>query len=237
MAEKLIWLFLNRRKPTEYRLDDTLLFICQIKVCPVGVADRVNLGLIPSSEAGWSVACAALKPSSGGILHIHGNVTSFRSHGSEEKSDRLSHGASNDEECAREKFSLDNNQRVMQAVNASTGDVINRSEFEVKIQKTSHDDKRDNQENTAECNGESYFQGKNTKHYLNWKCNKNKLKPAWIEWVGKVTDSLHSILLNLCDKEWECCVLHVENVKSYAPHIDHIVADVQCKPSDTNFTS
>ena len=43
-------------------------------MCPRGVADRVNLGLIPSSESGWQVACGALKPHSGGVLHIHGNV-------------------------------------------------------------------------------------------------------------------------------------------------------------------
>lgn len=40
------------------------------------IADRVNLGLIPSSEDGWSVACRLLKRKTGGILHIHQNVTS-----------------------------------------------------------------------------------------------------------------------------------------------------------------
>ena len=39
------------------------------------MVDRVNLGLIPSSEAGWPTACRALKPQ-GGILHVHANVTS-----------------------------------------------------------------------------------------------------------------------------------------------------------------
>ena len=38
-----------------------------------GSADRVNLGLIPSSEAGWPVAVQALRPS-GGRLHVHANV-------------------------------------------------------------------------------------------------------------------------------------------------------------------
>jgi tRNA G37 N-methylase Trm5 len=42
--------------------------------CPKGVADHVNLGLIPSSEASWGVACAALKRKTGGVLHVHGNV-------------------------------------------------------------------------------------------------------------------------------------------------------------------
>jgi tRNA G37 N-methylase Trm5 len=38
-----------------------------------GRADRVSLGLIPSSEAGWPVAVRALKPA-GGWMHVHGNV-------------------------------------------------------------------------------------------------------------------------------------------------------------------
>ena len=37
------------------------------------VAHRVNLGLIPSSEAGWPVAVAVLRPE-GGTLHVHANV-------------------------------------------------------------------------------------------------------------------------------------------------------------------
>lgn len=36
----------------------------------------MNLGLIPSSEDGWPVACRLLKRTVGGILHIHQNVTS-----------------------------------------------------------------------------------------------------------------------------------------------------------------
>ena len=40
----------------------------------MGVADRVNLGLIPSSEMSWYTACNAPKPRSGGWLHVHTNV-------------------------------------------------------------------------------------------------------------------------------------------------------------------
>eukprot|EP00468_Gymnochlora_sp_CCMP2014_P001947 CAMPEP_0167742950 /NCGR_PEP_ID=MMETSP0110_2-20121227/1734_1 /TAXON_ID=629695 /ORGANISM="Gymnochlora sp., Strain CCMP2014" /LENGTH=815 /DNA_ID=CAMNT_0007627245 /DNA_START=1489 /DNA_END=3936 /DNA_ORIENTATION=- len=36
------------------------------------IADRVNLGLLPSSEKGWPIAVQILKPS-GGFLHVHGN--------------------------------------------------------------------------------------------------------------------------------------------------------------------
>ncbi|MDP6905831.1 MAG: hypothetical protein QF440_00240, partial [Candidatus Thalassarchaeaceae archaeon] len=36
-----------------------------------GKFDRVNLGLLPSSEGGYELALKALKPE-GGILHVHG---------------------------------------------------------------------------------------------------------------------------------------------------------------------
>ena len=38
-----------------------------------GVADRVILGLLPSSEKTWSLACDCLKPE-GGVIHIHMNI-------------------------------------------------------------------------------------------------------------------------------------------------------------------
>ena len=52
------------------------MFIINIhfKTCPQDCADRVNLGLIPTSEESWPVACRALKKSTSGFLHIHGNV-------------------------------------------------------------------------------------------------------------------------------------------------------------------
>ena len=43
-------------------------------VCPQNVADRVNLGLLPSAEMSYLTACLALKEATGGFLHIHANV-------------------------------------------------------------------------------------------------------------------------------------------------------------------
>ena len=43
------------------------------QVCPLGVADRVSLGLLPSSREGWPAAVRALKDA-GGYLHVHENV-------------------------------------------------------------------------------------------------------------------------------------------------------------------
>lgn len=44
-------------------------------MAPRGIADRVILGLIPSSEDSWVTACSCIKPTTGGWLHIHGNIT------------------------------------------------------------------------------------------------------------------------------------------------------------------
>ena len=43
------------------------------EVAPVEVADRVLLGLIPTSEMSWATGVRALK-ASGGWMHIHENV-------------------------------------------------------------------------------------------------------------------------------------------------------------------
>lgn len=40
----------------------------------VNMFDRVSLGLLPSSEGGWWTAVQALRRSTGGWLHVHGNV-------------------------------------------------------------------------------------------------------------------------------------------------------------------
>ena len=44
------------------------------EVAPQGVADRVCLGLLPSSATGWEAGLRALKPG-GGWMHVHENVT------------------------------------------------------------------------------------------------------------------------------------------------------------------
>jgi len=59
----------------EAKVDDrcTVLLGDNREVTPLEVADRVNLGLIPTSEISWKTAILALKPS-GGVLHVHQNV-------------------------------------------------------------------------------------------------------------------------------------------------------------------
>ncbi|GIY95922.1 tRNA wybutosine-synthesizing protein 2 homolog [Caerostris extrusa] len=124
------------------------------EVCPKGIADRVNLGLIPSSEKGWETACKALK-STGGILHIHGNVTS-------------------------------------------------------KLHSVLH----------AE---DVYVEQKNLHFHRN---------PEWSLWASDVCIRINDILTQLYSAKWTANTVSIIRIKSYAPHIDHLVADICCKPSE-----
>lgn len=116
---------------------------------PSNVADRVNLGLIPSSELSWETACLALKNDFGGVLHIHANIDS-------------------------------------------------------KTPKTEQ------------------------KH----RTNLPQFKYAeWELWTNYAASTIEQILLRLKSCKWKVAVLHLEHVKSYAPHVDHVVLDVECRPN------
>lgn len=48
--------------------------------------------------------------------------------------------------------------------------------------------------------------------------------------IGKLKGYLSQTFLPLPMAEWSVCLRHVELVKSYAPHVDHLVFDVECRP-------
>ncbi|KPP64262.1 tRNA wybutosine-synthesizing protein 2-like, partial [Scleropages formosus] len=127
------------------------------------VAHRVNLGLIPSSEEGWPVACRLLKRATGGVLHIHQNVSSsprgFRSDGRPHET-RCAAGA---ERGAEEE---------------------------------------------APQRG----------------------REAWTKWAEGAACSVAALLAEIHGTPWTTKILHVECVKSYAPHIHHLVLDLECRP-------
>ena len=91
------------------------------------IADRVLLGLLPSSEAAWPLAVACLKQK-GGWLHVHENV----------------------------------------------------AEAEI------------------------------------------------VAWSSKVEADIKALALAI-DKSWEVSVRHIEKVKTYAPRVWHVVADIECR--------
>ncbi|XP_023653623.1 tRNA wybutosine-synthesizing protein 2 homolog [Paramormyrops kingsleyae] len=119
------------------------------------VADRVNLGLIPSSEQGWPVACRLLKRATGGILHIHQNVTSPLSHGEAEPA-------------------------VGEKAAPQTRGCAERE--------------------------------------------------AWRQWAEDTALRIAALLEEDCGTPWRTTIQHLNDVKSYAPHIHHIVLDLECRP-------
>lgn len=131
-------------------MENVVLLCAQLQLRDV--ADRVNLGLIPSSEEAWPVACRLLKKKTGGILHIHHNVTS------------PSQTAAADEAVLR--------------VSGKKAD-----------------------------------------------------KEAWQAWANHAANRIASLLRDLTSAAWLTNIQHIEHVKSYAPHVHHIVLDLECRPS------
>lgn len=116
----------------------------------------MNLGLIPSSEDGWPVACRLLKRTTGGVLHIHQNVTS----------------------------ALPNT-----AVIPAIGDATQRVS------------------------------------------GKKADREAWQAWADDTANCIASLLKDVTGASWVTSIQHIEHVKSYAPHVHHIVLDLECRPT------
>jgi len=172
--------------------------ICSWQVCPKGVADRVNLGLIPSSEEGWLTACAALKPHTGGILHIHANVASY--HGNTTPCDDNSR-------IVKDKYTV--------IPMPSSGQIMNY---------TMRNKGSRRRESSESC-----------KTWINMKSDVSKRTTAkleWVAWAEQTAKKIKSILETQRASDWTATILHVERVKSYAPHIDHLVLDLECHPTN-----
>ncbi|NXF91544.1 TYW2 protein, partial [Eubucco bourcierii] len=139
------------------------------------VADRVNLGLIPSSEEGWPVACRVLKKSTGGVLHIHHNVESH-------------------------PVSAPPQTPVLQAEQESP----EAADSDGKAQDPVEDG------------------GKETLGA--------RIKPEWQRWAETTAARIQELLVELHGQLWLTRILHIEPVKSYAPHVHHLVLDLECRP-------
>jgi len=58
------------------------------------------------------------------------------------------------------------------------------------------------------------------------------LDGAWKKWAVNAGQEMARFLNNLHEKEWETKILRVGKVKQYAPHVDHLVLDLDCRPFD-----
>ncbi|XP_069749452.1 tRNA wybutosine-synthesizing protein 2 homolog [Narcine bancroftii] len=175
------------------------------------LADRVNLGLIPSSEEGWVVACKLLKEDKGGIFHIHNNVSLYP----EKTDDALFSQKNNDAHFSKEQ----------------------------KQSLTGMEPAGSNSVTTIPAITDAFQRGITEENTFGWrwKDNKSKVKsnycekkqvthPRWQAWAKSAALSIRNILETHHKSPWSTNILHIEHVKSYAPHIDHIVLDLECRP-------
>ncbi|XP_032557691.1 tRNA wybutosine-synthesizing protein 2 homolog isoform X1 [Chiroxiphia lanceolata] len=128
-------------------------------------ADRVNLGLIPSSEEGWPVACRVLKRDTGGVLHIHHNV--------------------------------ETPPAPTPILPAEWGSPEAQHPMEDTGNKTVG----------------------------------ARIRPEWQRWAETTATRIQGLLVELHGRLWHTRILHIEAVKSYAPHVHHLVLDLECRPA------
>nr|XP_020657785.1 tRNA wybutosine-synthesizing protein 2 homolog [Pogona vitticeps]XP_020657786.1 tRNA wybutosine-synthesizing protein 2 homolog [Pogona vitticeps] len=152
-------------------------------------ADRVNLGLIPSSEEGWPVACRVLRKDLGGILHIHQNVESFPI-----KILALPHRVARPPSVE---------QLTQQAMPEGQEDKV------VKRDSNLFKDVADGALTSS----------------TRWE---------WQRWAEATGMRIRALLQELDGKPWRTKILHLEQVKSYAPHVHHLVLDLDCRPLGTS---
>uniref|UniRef100_A0A8C3RN36 tRNA wybutosine-synthesizing protein 2 homolog n=1 Tax=Chelydra serpentina TaxID=8475 RepID=A0A8C3RN36_CHESE len=153
------------------------------------VANRVNLGLLPSSEEAWPIACQLLRKGTGGILHIHQNVESFPAkahlHSGHLEEQQL-------QQCPEQAVSNRQEDRMGQRNRRSPKDAdIMDSVRETQAAAT---------------------------------------RAEWQRWAETTGARIRVLLQQLHGKPWRTNILHIEPVKSYAPHVYHIVLDLECRP-------
>ncbi|KAK3605529.1 hypothetical protein CHS0354_013152 [Potamilus streckersoni] len=203
------------------------------QVCPIGCADRVNLGLIPSSEEGWPIACAALKPHIGGILHIHGNVTSFSSDSGHSLNDKGA-GIENIDTIKQTAMNLSgskvrnlydcsaNIHQPNRSIETNIGNVPLEPDCLAVMNEMSSKGYNSNKEFCVldyeiPFKGDNYDKG-------------NKKNNYWQVWAEETGTKIKALLERNHGKEWRTSIIHIEHIKSYAPHVDHLVLDLECRP-------
>ena len=192
----------------------------------MGVADRVNLGLVPSSEGGWPVACRALKNSTGGWIHVHGNVSS-KHKSSKEGSLSVEQSEDGCSSSEHNPWEIKDTDKRSSSNSASKG-----------VDKQTHKAGcTELKETTETCWSCELSQSNKMALRANQLVSKQEVCERWAEYVAEE-------MLKMLGKEnpqhpgsgreWSVTVKYIQQVKSYAPHINHLVVDLDCRPQAGN---
>lgn len=185
------------------------------------------------------MACEALNPTTGGILHIHYNVNTKPRTSQDDKSDEpeqpfrceakteLSTDTQMGEQQIKPVFDLDvisnqsqcidskgegiNNYNGIAEITSDPTDIVSSVDTENKVE---YDDIEVSDRSNKPCN----------------KIENNVRDSKWYSWAEETSSEIRDMLQSLHQNVWNTRILHIEHVKSYAPYVDHVVLDLLCKP-------
>ncbi|XP_048400475.1 tRNA wybutosine-synthesizing protein 2 homolog [Stegostoma tigrinum] len=189
------------------------------------LADRVNLGLIPSSEDGWPIACQLLREDKGGILHIHHNISLY----AESRDAHFNRQNFDSGSSKVQQESLTAELRSLSTEGSESGSNPTIPAFTSSFKTCTNKDSIFN----------SRWKGPGNQSEVETNCGMRYEKrrftnPEWQAWAETVALRIKYLLETLYAKPWWTNILYIEHVKSYAPHIDHVVLDLECRPCDVS---
>lgn len=243
------------------------------------LADRVNLGLIPSSEEGWPIAVRVLK-NKGGILHVHGNVTAYQQYYAQNEPDvkcdktrpksenvdmgtsvnvdvvtsanltsrKLPHNETVEEigvagEPLNTPSHLNQGLYVCHGKEEKNCSIMCHHQIETNnlLSGFAHSDQNFNVKESTSKNDLSHllFDNYVERNKTNLtdrdpfsKSGKSSMLLACKEWSNYVCAKIKSFLEMDKGGKWAVDEKHTEFVKWYAPHVMHVVLDLNCRPRD-----
>ncbi|CBZ51154.1 hypothetical protein NCLIV_042270 [Neospora caninum Liverpool] len=167
----------------------------------VGKADRVSLGLIPSSEQAWRTALSLIHRERGGMLHVHGV-------GAMEFVEKPAHSLRVG--CQAGRWNLVSEPGVCAV------------DYECKLSTTSRF--KASEATHAVIRGQKLYLGRDIGRDLAF------AQYVLRRLAGIAVSSFPSLFGTGRDCTWAFSLCHVERVKSYAPKQYHFVVDVSCRP-------
>ncbi|XP_065573025.1 tRNA wybutosine-synthesizing protein 2 homolog isoform X2 [Artemia franciscana] len=233
-------------------------------VCPQNVGNRVNLGLIPSSEPGWRVACRALRQDIGGTLHIHGNVNSNVVKPGQLSPHKLPRSVKLDNKTDEDVRNIDVSRSELSNHGHFVSSVDEGIVLEPKTRKLissntikSEDNLSASQLNCIDVTEQNHLNNRTTEfpdetlssplimpasgyslksQQMVCESESNDLENSvtyrckeWEHWAAYVKSEIKKMLED-GGKNWNVRITHLEDVKSYAPRINHLVLDLLCTP-------
>ncbi|KAL3985522.1 Met-10+ like-family protein [Acanthocheilonema viteae] len=228
------------------------------KVTPQGIADRVNIGLLPSSLPYWLAACKCLK-STGGILHIHEAIkTSEQGIGCLKLTDKpvaypklmsKENVKSINEETALNDITdtknIDTEKRITLEKNDNNKSIffsksIDNSAMQCEeISTTTRDSTMKRRKLSRSATIIKEMESRILPHgRIDDRLRKNKwsmINPILQNFAMTCATNCTRYLNNIHDEKdkiWTCTILEVNIVKNYQIQTDHVVVDLLCRPED-----